>query len=103
MNIATTAKNLATKLTIAFRVKHEIQDLIDNGALSNPNIITKPNTRKNPLPDYHRAPLPYQNWVQVDEVEWDCSKLIETTNVDDVKVLGIWNEEDEVLKEVIAR
>ena len=85
------------------RIKHEIQDLIDNGALSNPNIITKPNTRKNPLPDYHRAPLPYQNWVQVDEVEWDCSKLIETTNVNDVKVLGIWNEEDEVLKEVIAR
>ena len=85
------------------RVKHEIQDLIDNGALSNPNIITKPNTRKNPLPDYHKASLPYQNWVQVDEVEWDCSKLIETTNVNDVKVLGIWNEEDEVLKEVIAR
>ena len=42
-----------------FHLKHEIQDLIDNGTSSNPNIITKPNIRKNPLPDYHRAPPPY--------------------------------------------
>ena len=44
-----------------FRLKHEIQDPIDNGTLLNPNIITKPNIIKNPLPDYHRDPPPYQN------------------------------------------
>ena len=44
-----------------FHLKHVIQDLIDNGTLPNPNIITKPNIRKNPLPDYHRAPPSYQN------------------------------------------
>ena len=43
-----------------FRLKYEIQDLIDNGTLPNPNIITKPNIRKKPSPDYHRAPPPYQ-------------------------------------------
>ena len=30
--------------------------------------------------DLHKAPPLYQNWVQIDEIEWDCSKLIETTN-----------------------
>ena len=87
-----------------FCLKYEIQDLIDNGTLQNPNIITKPNIRKKPSPDYHRAPPPYQNWVQVDEIEWDCSKLIETTNVNinAVEVQGIWDEEDEVLKGAIA-
>ena len=40
-----------------FCLKHEIQDLIDNRTLSNSNIITKPNIRKNPLPNYHRAPM----------------------------------------------
>ena len=42
--------------------------------------------------------------MQVDEIEWDCSKLIETTNVNinAVEVQGIWDEEDEVLKEVVA-
>ena len=87
-----------------FRLKHEIQDLIDNGTLPNPIIIIKPNIRKNPLPNYHKAPPPYQNWVQVDEIEWDCSKLIETTNVN-IKAVGfqgIWDKEDDVLKEVIA-
>ena len=36
------------------RLKHEIQNLIDNGTLPNPNIITKPNIRKNTLSDYHQ-------------------------------------------------
>ena len=42
--------------------------------------------------------------MQIDEVKWDCSKLIEATNVNinDVKVQGIWDEEDEALKEAIA-
>ena len=56
------------------------------------------------MPDYHGAPPSYQSWVQVDEVEWDCLKLIETTNVNinAIEVQGIWDGEDEVLKEVIA-
>ena len=50
------------------------------------------------------APPPYQNWVQVDKIGWDCSKLIEATNVNinAVEVQGIWDEEDEVLKGAIA-
>ena len=72
-----------------FHLKHKIQDLIDNGTLLNPNIITKPSIRINPLPDYHRAPLPYQNWVQIDEIEWDCSKLIEIMKVNTIEVQGI--------------
>ena len=46
-------KKFGHKNDNCFRLKHEIQDLIDNGTLSNPNIITKPNIRKNPLLDYH--------------------------------------------------
>ena len=42
-----------------FCLMHEIQDLIDNGTLPNPNIITKPSIRKNLLLDYHRAPPLY--------------------------------------------
>ena len=56
----------------------------------------------NPLPDYHRAPPSYQNWVQTDEIEWDCSKLIETMEVNIVEVQGIWDEEDEFLKNAMA-
>jgi len=52
-----------------FRLKHEIQDLIDNETLSNPNIITESDIRKNPLPKYHRALPPCQNWVQMNEIE----------------------------------
>ena len=40
------------KTNNCFCLKHEIQDLIDNGTLSNPNIITKSNIRKNPLSNY---------------------------------------------------
>ena len=58
--------------------------------------------KMNPLPDYHRAPPSYQNWVQIDEIEWDCSKLIETMEVNIVEVQGIWDEEDEVLKNAVA-
>ena len=42
--------------------------------------------------------------MQIDEIEWDCSKLIETTNVNinAMEVQGIWDEEDEFLKEAVA-
>ena len=56
----------------------------------------------NPLLDYHQAPPPYQNWVQVEEIDWDCSKLIEAIEVNTVEVQGIWDEEDEMLKSVVA-
>ena len=56
-----------------FCLKYEIQDLIDNGTFPNPNIITKPSIRKNPLLDSHRAPPSYLNWVQIDEIKSDCS------------------------------
>ena len=62
-----------------FRLKHERQDHIDNGTLINPNIITK---------EY--------------EIEWDCSKLIETMEVNTVEVQGIWYEEDKILKSAVA-
>ena len=85
-----------------FRLKHERQDHIDNGTLLNPNIITKPSIRKNPLPDYHRAPPSYQNWVQIDGIEWDCSKLIVIVEVNTIEVQGIWDEIDKVLKSAVA-
>ena len=55
------------------------------------------------MPGYHRTP-PYQNWLRIDEIEWDCLKLIETTNVNInvVEVQGIWDEEDEALNEAVA-
>ncbi|KAK9997967.1 hypothetical protein SO802_017570 [Lithocarpus litseifolius] len=82
-----------------FRLKQEIQDLINNGTLPSSNIITKPNIRKNPLPAY---PKSQQNWVQIDEIEWDSSKLIETIEVNAVDVRGIWDDEDEILKNAEA-
>ena len=85
-------KKSGHKTDNCFCLKHEIQDLIDNGTLPNPNIITKPNIRKNPLPNYHRAPPPYKNWAQIDEIEWDSSNLIETIEVNAVEVQGIWDE-----------
>ena len=94
-------KKSGHKTDNCFCLKHEIQDLINNGTLPNPNIITKPNISKNLLLDYHKAPPPYQNCVQIDEIEWDCLKLIETTNVNinAMEFQGIRDEEDEVLKE----
>ena len=40
--------------------------------------------------------------AQIDEIKWDCSKLIETIEVNMVEVQGIWDEEDEILKNVMA-
>ena len=44
-------KKFGNKTDNYFRLKHEIQDLIDNGTLPNPNITTKPNNRKKLFPD----------------------------------------------------
>ena len=40
--------------------------------------------------------------MQIDKVEWDCSKLIETMEVNTIEVQGIWDEKDEVLKNAMA-
>ena len=74
-------KKSSHKTDNCFHLKHKRQDPIDNGTFPNQNIITKPNIRKNPLLDFHQALPPYQNWVQVEEIDWDCSKLIETMEV----------------------
>ena len=52
--------------------------------------------------NYHRTPPSYQNWVLIVEIEWDCLKLIETVDVNAVEVQGIWDEEDEALKNAVA-
>ena len=69
-----------------------------------PTLSPNPTLERNPFPSYHRALSLYQNWVQIDEIEWDCSKLIETMNVNinAVEFQGIWDEEDEVLKEMVV-
>ena len=38
----------------------------------------------------------------VEEVDWDCSKLIDVVDVNMVEIQGIWDEEDENLKSAIA-
>ena len=38
--------------------------------------------------------------MQIDKIEWDCSKLIESVEVNAIEVQGIWDEEDEVLRNV---
>ena len=40
--------------------------------------------------------------MQIDKIEWDCSKLIESVEVNAIKVQGIWDEEDEVLRNAMA-
>ena len=81
-------KNFGHKTYNCFHLKREIKDLVDNETLPNLNIITKPSIRKNPCPITTTLP-PYQKWVQIDKIEWDCSKLIETIEVNAVEVQGI--------------
>ena len=54
------------------------------------------------MPDFHRVPPGYQNWVLIDEIEWDCSKLVETVEVNVMDVQRIWDEKDEILKNAVA-
>jgi len=39
--------------------------------------------------------------VQIDEIGWDCSKLIEIVEVNTIEVQGIWDEENELLKNTV--
>ena len=40
--------------------------------------------------------------MQIDEIEWYCLKLIEIVEVNVMEVQEIWDEEDEVLKNVVV-
>ena len=40
--------------------------------------------------------------MQIDEIEWDCSKLIETVEVNAVEIQGILDEIEEVLKNAVS-
>ena len=42
---------------VCTRLRHEIQDLIDTGKITDPE-TRKPNTQNNPLPNYRNAPPP---------------------------------------------
>ena len=42
---------------VCTRLRHEIQDLIDTGKITNPE-TRKPNTQNNPLPNYRNTPPP---------------------------------------------
>ena len=40
--------------------------------------------------------------MQIDDIEWDCLNLIEIVEVNVMEVQEIWDEEDEVLKNVVV-
>ena len=40
--------------------------------------------------------------MEVEEIDWDCSKLLEVMEVNMMEIQGIWDEEDENLKSAIA-
>ena len=47
------------------RLRHEIQDLIDVGKITDPE-TRKPNTQNNPLPNYRNAPPPDAPILMID-------------------------------------
>ena len=48
------------------RLKHEIQDLIDNDVILKPRLANQPNVDQNPLPNYQRTLPPNQiNFIEV--------------------------------------
>ncbi len=48
------------------RLKHGIQDLIDNDVIPKARLTNQPNVHKNPLPNYQRTPPPNQiNFIEV--------------------------------------
>ena len=40
--------------------------------------------------------------MEVEDIDWDCSKLLEVMEVNMVEIQGIWDEENENLKSAIA-
>ncbi|KAF5932779.1 hypothetical protein HYC85_028950 [Camellia sinensis] len=59
---------------LCFRLRHEIQDLIDNGVILPPE---KPNVTTNPLPTHNQAPPPKRiNFIHTRVVSYDPSIYI---------------------------
>jgi hypothetical protein len=53
------------------RLKHEIQDLIDNDVIPKPRLTNQPNMYQNPLLNYQRTPPPNQiNFIEVRQEDW---------------------------------
>ena len=53
------------------RLKHEIQDLIDNDVIPKPRLTNQSNVLQNPLPNYQRTPPPNQiNFIEVIQEDW---------------------------------
>ena len=53
------------------RLKHEIQDLIDNDVIPKPRLTNQPNVHQNPLLNYQRTPPPNQiNFIEVIQEDW---------------------------------
>ena len=51
-----------------FRLKHDIEDLIDRDVIPKPNPPTMSNIHQNPLPNYQRVPPPNQlNYIEEEE------------------------------------
>lgn len=65
------------------RLKHEIQDLIDSGKITDPE-THKPNTRNNPLPNYQRMPPPnpHLNMINTGLTEEQVfNSFVDTTSI----------------------
>lgn len=68
-----------------FRLRHEVQDLIDNGVILPPK---KPNVTTNPLPPHNQAPPPKRiNFIQTGVVAYDPSIYITLSHLPKPEVL----------------
>ncbi|KAF5932603.1 hypothetical protein HYC85_028774 [Camellia sinensis] len=68
-----------------FRLRHEIQDLIDNGVIVPPE---KPNVTTNPLPPHNQAPPPKRiNFIQTKVTSYDPSIYITPSHLPKPEVL----------------
>ncbi|KAF5934619.1 hypothetical protein HYC85_030790 [Camellia sinensis] len=69
---------------LCFRLRHEIQDLIDNGVILPPE---KPNVTTNPLPTHNQTPPPKRvNFIQAGVVPYDPSIYITPSHLPKPKV-----------------
>ncbi|KAF5932703.1 hypothetical protein HYC85_028874 [Camellia sinensis] len=69
---------------LCFRLRHEIQDLIDNGVILSPE---KPNITTNPLPTHNQAPPPKRvNFSQTGVMPYDPSIYITPSHLPKLEV-----------------
>ncbi|KAK9282579.1 hypothetical protein L1049_010796 [Liquidambar formosana] len=71
------------------RLRHEIQDLIDNKKIPKPREGVEPNIHQNPLPEYQRNVA----FIERDTEMWDPSNLIKEVMVLDVDA---WKDYSEI-------